>query len=205
MFFIGQKPFCFSRRLYSERLQKRCASSMLLEEGIHCSRLRKGKDVLDATMFQALAMQIEKLMYHVSHAYLQNPADCADAVQETLMKAWQKRHTLRDERQFQPWIIRILRNQCKDMLKKRKRESLYPLEEDTALQEGPEPAHPVMEAVEKLPPEQKILILLHYREGHSLLQISEEMHLRMGTIKSRMRSARKTLSHTLLIEWEETI
>lgn len=156
-------------------------------------------------MFQARALQMEKLMYHVSHAYLHSSADCADAVQEALMKAWQKRHTLRDESQFQPWLIRILKNQCKDMLKRRRRESLYPLEEDTALQEGPQPIHPVMEAVEKLPPEQKILILLHYREGHSLQQMSEEMHLHIGTIKNRMRSARKTLSRTLLIEWEENI
>ena len=78
-------------------------------------------------------------------------------------------------------------------------------EEDTALQEEPQPVHPVMEAVEMLPPEQKILILLHYREGHSLQQMSDELHIRIGTVKSRMRNARKALSRTLLIEWEEKI
>lgn len=176
-----------------------------MEKGIHFFQLRKGKNVLDATTFQALVLPMEKLMYHISHAYLHNPADCADAVQEALMKAWQKRHTLRDQTQFQPWLLRILKNQCKDMLKKRKRESLFPLEEDTALQEEPQPVHPVMEAVEMLPPEQKILILLHYREGHSLQQMSDELHIRIGTVKSRMRNARKALSRTLLIEWEEKI
>lgn len=160
---------------------------------------------MDATTFQAQAMQMERLMYHVSHAYLQSPADCADAVQEALMKAWQKRHTLRDEGQFGPWLIRILKNQCKDMLKKRRRESLFPLEEDSALQPGPEPLHPVMEAVERLPAEQRLLILLHYKEGYSLQEMSHALHLPAGTIKSRMRSARKALSRTLLIEWEETI
>ena len=111
MFFSCQKLFRCFHRLYNERLQKRCASSMLMEKGIHFSQLRKGKNVLDATTFQALVLPMEKLMYHISHAYLHNPADCADAVQEALMKAWQKRHTLRDQKQFQPWLLRILKNQ----------------------------------------------------------------------------------------------
>ena len=46
--------------------------------------------MLDALTFQAKAMELEKLMYHICHAYLESPADQADAVQEALIKAWQK-------------------------------------------------------------------------------------------------------------------
>lgn len=148
-------------------------------------------------------MELEKLMYHICHAYLESPADQADAVQEALIKAWQKRNTLHDEAQFRPWLIRILRNQCKDMLKKRKRESLYPLAEETALVPGPEPDAPVIEAIAHLKAEQRLVIHLHYLQGCSLSEMAVLLQVPVGTVKSRMRSARKALGRTLFVEWEE--
>ena len=51
----------------------------------------KGTDIVDALTFQAEVRRIEKLMYRVSMSYLGNVEDAADAVQDTLAKAWEKR------------------------------------------------------------------------------------------------------------------
>ncbi|MBR3431289.1 MAG: sigma-70 family RNA polymerase sigma factor, partial [Clostridia bacterium] len=40
-----------------------------------------------------------------------HPPDC---FRDALIKAWEKRSSLRDMKQFKPWITRILMNQCKD-------------------------------------------------------------------------------------------
>ena len=122
----------------------------------------KGNDVVDAVMFQAEALRMEKLLFRITWSYMGNHPDAEDAVQNALIKAWKKKETLRDIRQFKPWMTRILANQCKDMLRKRKRWSFYPLEEDTAQVEMPETESPILEAVKKLKPEQRIVITLHY-------------------------------------------
>lgn len=160
---------------------------------------------MDALTFQTEVRRLESLMYRVGWSYLGNDDDTLDAVQEALAKAWEKRASLRESRQFKPWVMRILVNQCKDMLRRRKRFSFHPLEEETVAVAMPEEAVPVWEAVEKLPPQQRVLILLYYADGFSVKEISEALGLPAGTVKTRMRSARKRLSRTLLVEWEESV
>ena len=161
--------------------------------------------MLDALTFQMEVRRLESLMYRVSRSYLGNDDDALDAVQEALAKAWEKRARLHDLSQFKPWVMRILVNQCKDMLRRRKRISFHPLDEELAAEEIPPAALPVWEAVETLPPGLRVLILLYYVDGFSIRDISETMGLPEGTVKSRMRSARKQIGRTLLVEWEELL
>lgn len=81
--------------------------------------LMKGVNHVDAVTFQTQVMSLEKLMYHVSFTMLRNNDDCDDAVQEALIRAWKKRADLSSIDRFRPWLMRILVNQCNDMLKKR--------------------------------------------------------------------------------------
>lgn len=158
---------------------------------------------MDALTFQAEVRLIEKLMYHVSMSYLSNVEDAADAVQDTLAKAWEKRNILTSPEQFKPWVMRILVNQCKDMLRKRKRRSFYPLEENTASIDPLAQQPPVMEAINALKPELRVVMVLHYVDGYAIQEIASSLGVPLGTVKTRMRSARKRLKQTLLVEWEE--
>ena len=160
---------------------------------------------MEAEVFQAEARRIEKLLFRVAWSYLDHDQDVEDAVQDALIKAWEKRNSLRDIQQFKPWMTRILSNQCKDMLRKRKRWSFYPLEEETAQVEIPETENTVMEAMKKLKPELRIVMTLHFVDGYSIQEMTEALGIPMGTVKTRMRSARKQLSKTLLIDWEENV
>lgn len=160
---------------------------------------------MDALTFQAEVRRIEKLMYRVSMSYLGNAEDAADAVQDTLAKAWEKRATLSRPEQFKPWVMRILANRCKDVLRRRRRKSFYPLEEDTVAVNMPEPQPPVLAAMEKLKPECRIVMILYYVDGWTVQQIADSLGIPLGTVKTRMRSARKRLKQTLLVEWEEEV
>ena len=62
----------------------------------------KGNDVVDAVMFQAEVRRIEKLLYRIAWSYMGNNPDVEDAVQDALIKAWEKRSSLRDMKQFRP-------------------------------------------------------------------------------------------------------
>ena len=64
--------------------------------------------------------EAEAMLYHVSKSILKNDSDCGDAVQETLLKAYEKLPTLKREKFFRTWITRILINECKGILRRRK-------------------------------------------------------------------------------------
>lgn len=141
-------------------------------------------------------------MYRVGMSYLGNNDDVADAVQDTLAKAWEKRNHLKKLEQFKPWMMRILTNRCIDMLRRRKRVSFFPLEDDTVVVDMPLQLSPVMEAISQLRPELRLVVTLHYVDGYSISEIAESLGIASGTVKTRLHAARKRLSHTLLVEWE---
>ena len=51
-------------------------------------------------------------MYHIAKSLLYNDADCADAIQEAIVKAFVKLHTLKDDSYAKTWLIRIVMNEC---------------------------------------------------------------------------------------------
>lgn len=157
---------------------------------------------MDALTFQTEVRRIEKLMYHVSMSYLGQSEDAADAVQDTLVKAWEKRDCVSGADKFKPWVMRILTNRCKDMLRKRRRRSFYPLEEDTVAVEMAAPSA-LRDAIGDLKPEQRAVIILHYVDGYGVQEIARSLGIPQGTVKTRLRSARKRLEQTLFVEWEE--
>lgn len=148
---------------------------------------------------------MEKLMYHVSLSYLGNIDDAADAVQDALARAWEKRCMLQEPAYFRPWLMRILVNQCKDALRKRKRRRTTLLEESMTAADMPLSRLAIMEAIRALKPEQRTVILLHCVDGLTIAETAQTLGLPLGTVKTRFRSARKQLTQTLLVEWEETV
>ena len=63
-------------------------------------------------------------MYHIAKSLLYNDADCADAIQEAIVKAFVKLHTLKDDSYAKTWLIRIVMNECYATCAKRKK--LFP-------------------------------------------------------------------------------
>ena len=157
---------------------------------------------MDAQTFQREAMKIERLLYHISYAMLRSDADCADAVQEALLRAWKHRDDLRDMRIFKNWLCRILVNACHDILRKRGKLTLVPLEEAIIVTEQQRDTLALRQALEQLPPEQNACIVMHYLEGWSVAEIAEALDIPDGTVKSRLRYGREQLSRLLGDEWE---
>lgn len=75
----------------------------------------------DAEAFIALMEQNRQSMIRIAFAYLGNEEDVADAMQESILSAFEKLDTLRRAEYFRTWLIRILINQCIAM--RRHRES----------------------------------------------------------------------------------
>ena len=74
-------------------------------------------------------------MYHVAKTLLRNDADCADAIQEAIVKAFSSIHTLRKDSFGKTWLVRILINECYAIMRQERK--LVPME-SYALEESKE-------------------------------------------------------------------
>ena len=133
--------------------------------------------------FIANVLEAESTLYHVSKSILIHEQDCEDAVQEAILKAYNKLDTLKKEQYFKTWLVRILINECYSLI--RKECSQVPYEEYF------ESAKAM--AVQNLPEHIRITIVLYYVEGYSIKEIKEILEIPAGTVKSRLAKGRNLL------------
>ena len=163
---------------------------------------------MDKELFLKKILDAEETLFHVSFSILHHEQDCADAVQEAILKAYDARDTLRDEAFFKTWLVRIVINECYAIFLKSKR--LEPYEEprtDSAEYLGKyvkEEYLDLYRAIEELDDKHRICVILYYFEDYSIDQIARITQIPAGTVKSRLNRARQTLKG-LLEEREEAI
>lgn len=80
--------------------------------------IRKAKKG-DKDAFCRLIDENVQSMYKVAAAYLKNDEDVADAIQDTILSCYENLKSLKQNRYFKTWMIRILINKCKDMIQKK--------------------------------------------------------------------------------------
>lgn len=147
---------------------------------------------MDKEEFTRAVLEYESTLYRVAKSMLGSEADCADAAQNALLRAWEKQHTLRDTAYFKTWLTRILINECRAMLRQRAR--FVPLEEEAAESEiAPERDSGLYEAVMGLDVKYRVPFMLYYIEGFRTREIASMLKLPEGTVKTRLRRAREIL------------
>ena len=147
---------------------------------------------MDKEEFTRAVLEYESTLYRVAKSMLGSEADCADAAQNALLRAWEKQHTLRDTAYFKTWLTRILINECRAILRQRARYA--PLEEEAAEGEiAPERDSGLYEAVMGLDVKYRVPFVLYYIEGFRTREIASMLKLPEGTVKTRLRRAREIL------------
>ena len=136
----------------------------------------------------------ERRLYRVARTMLPRECDCEDAVQEALLRAWDRLGTLRQEAYFETWLTRILINQCKTFYRRRPPEPAE-LTEDIP-QPEPEDA-PLLEALMGLPRKLRMALELHYIEGYSVRETARILGIPEGTVKWRLSRGRALLKETI--------
>lgn len=147
--------------------------------------------------FEAAIRRLEPKLYRMAYAILWNSDDAADAMQETILRAWQKRGSLRDEMRFDAWVMRILINESRN-IQRRSHYRDVPLDkvEYMAGEEAPEDSG-LRDALRQLPERERVCLLLHEMNGYDYREIGAMLHLPSGTVGSRISRAKKTLRRLL--------
>lgn len=173
---------------------------------------RAREDDLDA--FNQLIVTYERLAFSVAYRMLQDGDAAADAVQESLIKAYRGLHTFRGGN-FKSWLMRIVTNTCYDALRARKRRATdsldaLPIEQEYSSHlidstESPE-AHAermelnsiIEQGIAALPEDQRLVVLLCDVHGYAYEEIASITGAPMGTVKSRINRGRIKLREHLL-------
>lgn len=134
------------------------------------------------------------MLYRVAYTILRNDDACKDALQDTALKAWEKRGTLKELRYFRTWITRILINTCYDTQRKRRRV--------VSIEDVPEPqvAAPDISlamAMQSLPEKLRLPLVLYYSEGLTYAEIAQTLRLPMATVRGRIHRAKGQLRKEL--------
>ncbi len=169
----------------------------------------------DLAAFNRLVLEYQALAYNVAYRMLGDPEAAADATQDSFLKAYRKLSQYRGGT-LQAWLLRIVTNTCLDARRAAHRHPWASLPEPDAAdrdrrwrasEESPEEhvlrmelGERLKQALDRLPDEQRVVVVLHDVEGCTCEEVAEIAGVELGTAKSRLSRARARLRDLLVAE-----
>ncbi|WP_449603388.1 RNA polymerase sigma factor [Paenibacillus sp. Marseille-Q9583] len=153
--------------------------------------------------FTELVQRYKGQVYRFAVGMLSNRMDAEDVAQEAFVKAFYSLSRLDNEYAFSSWMITIVSNLCKDRLKKRAQEQAFIEPNERIADPGlsdPIEKLSVEEGLGRLSVDHREVILLHDVQGYHYEEIAEMVQVPIGTVKSRLFSARMALRKELAKE-----
>jgi len=167
--------------------------------------------------FAQLVAKYQKPLYVALRRLARNHDDTNDLLQEAFVRAYQHLKEFDRSRPFYPWLHRIAVNLALTFIQRRSRQTNFSgLSTEEIFPTAPETDNPdekaergemleaLERAIERLPAEQKVVLLLRTREEMSYQELSEHLGIEIGTVMSRLARAREKLRAWLRPHLEET-
>lgn len=146
--------------------------------------------------FTKLIEENIKSIYRVAKGILSSEDDIEDAIQNTILKAYSNIKTLRKEELFKTWLIKILINECNKIYNFNKK----CISLDKVIEEQYNDKYENLDlkiAVDSLPEELRLVIVLFYFEDLKISEVSEIIGIPEGTVKSRLSRAKTKISESI--------
>jgi RNA polymerase sigma-70 factor (ECF subfamily) len=172
----------------------------------------------DGAEFEAAAMPYLDSLYNTAYRMARNSEDAEDLVQETYLKAYRSYAQFTPGTNLKAWLFKILKNTF--INEYRRRQAVPPVTDfaeieggfESQLAEGAAPPalnpeeeilevsfdEGVQRALDELPPDYRMAVLLADIEGFSYKEIAEILEIPVGTVMSRLYRGRKLLEEAML-------
>jgi RNA polymerase sigma-70 factor, ECF subfamily len=148
--------------------------------------------------FERSAMPHTRSLLRVAHRLTLDPATAEDLVQETMLLAWRGFHQFQPGTNIRAWLFRILFNVFHSQGRK---ESVLPVvsldTQDFPVNPNLQTAAEVGQALQELPLEQRMVLLLIVVEGFTCRETAGILAVPLGTVMSRLGRAREALRNRL--------
>lgn len=164
----------------------------------------------DQDAWGELYKETRKEAYFVALKVCGSAQDAEDLAHDAFLMALEKSEQLEQPEKFRSWLNMIVANKCRDYLKRKKPMLFSELEsdndeidQDIDWEDDRETSRPeltldrketirlVSEIIDGLPEDQKLCIMMYYREDLSVAQIAQALQVSEGTVKSRLNYARQ--------------
>ncbi len=165
-------------------------------------RARGGDDVA----FSELVDLDGDQCYAIAYRILRDVERAQDAVQQAFLLAWRQLPQLRDPERFSPWLHRLLVNACYEEYRRHRRWSsrIHALPVDGPISSDPtvsvDDRDTLDRAFLRLTPQHRAVFVLHHYAGLPLTEIAEVVGVPVGTVKSRLHHATRSLRAAIVAD-----
>ena len=136
-------------------------------------------------------------VYRICFSFMKNTHDTEDMVQETFLRMISSGVCFVSQEHEKAWLIVTASNLCRDTLKKWWRKTEDITDPILQLKTPPFEIDEILDAVLKLPADQKCAVYMYYYEGYPTADIAAYLRIPHATVRSRLFRARKALKKTL--------
>ena len=159
--------------------------------------VEQAKNNKEDAFFKLISLNQSDL-YYIARARLKDEDDINDAIQQAVLLAYQNIKKLKEPKYFKIWIIKILVNECNKIYNQKKRKliifknlinKLNKTEEDKDYDKI-DVKMDLEKIIENLEYDEKICIVLYYKNGYKIKEMSDILGQKKSSIKSRMSRTR---------------
>jgi RNA polymerase sigma-70 factor (ECF subfamily) len=155
----------------------------------------------DTSAFATLVRRHQRGVYFLCLRYLRNEEDAADLTQRVLLRSYEKLGTFGGRSAFRTWLYRIAVNLCLNAIRDRNRRPVVELSDQAGAVPPPQHAAAdlseqrarLREAVDCLPPKQKLTVILRTYHDLPFAEVAQVMESSVGSVKVNHHHAMKRL------------
>ena len=147
----------------------------------------------DADAFLELMEMNSLSMYKTARGILKNDNDVSDAIQDTILTSFEKIHKLKNPQYFKTLLIRILINECNQILRHYKKVNTIEQVPETPRQDKTLAEFEFKEMLEQVDEKYRVILVLYYEQGFKISEIAELLELNENTVKTRLARAREQI------------
>jgi len=166
----------------------------------------------DSTLFERLLERHQDRLYRVAYRMTGNTDEAQDLLQDALIEAYKAFGNFKQGTYFDRWLYRIMTRTFIDSQRSKKRAKFLSLDAPTFVKDGDEASagyeisditndpeqmmerteytEPLQKALDSLPPDFRLTIILADVEELSYEEIAQMMDCPIGTVRSRLHRAR---------------
>ncbi|WP_315705551.1 MULTISPECIES: RNA polymerase sigma factor [unclassified Bradyrhizobium] len=178
-----------------------CSDAVFDEDKDLLDRLATG----DETAFRQLVERHIDRAYAIALRIVGSAADAEDVVQDTMLKVWTHRGRWQHGRaKFSTWLYRVVSNRCIDLRRKPRTENVDVVPEvadskpdASSVIERAEMNDLLEAAMQRLPEQQRVAVILSYHENMSNGEIADVMDTTIAAVESLLKRGRQQLRELL--------
>lgn len=163
---------------------------------------------MDKSFFLAEVLPFKDKLFRIAKRLLVSAEEAEDAVQEVLLKLWNGRDKMKNYRSVEAFAITMTKNYCLDRLKSKQASQLQIVHSNYAATDNVEKGLEISEEVgmvfkimERLPPNQKLVLQLRDVEQFEFAEIAKIMESNETAIRVSLSRARKTIREEILKQY----